>query len=311
MLDKKMKSKIYFLIFLTIFFSLIFWEKKFIFSQDSCPANTQVSTSSAILVGEVIDDGGDPNLTVWFEYGLSTNFTLKTSPMNKYGKGTFCAQIKDLTPNQTYYYRAVAKNSAGQNYGEIKSLKTQCLDPFVDLKVNNSDGPLTLPYKSNITLSWNSNNASYCRGSWTSLELPLNGSVTFNQLTSGNYNYTVTCYNYCNQTKSDSVSVTIQSLPLPVIDFKANSQSNYLEVAINDNVTFSWTVNYANSCYASGDWAGTKPLSGSETIKMTIVKLYNFFLTCTNESGQNQAMVLVNVRPKPPTVITKPAVVTY
>ena len=31
---------------------------------DTCPANTQPGETSAILVGEVTDDGGDPNLTV-------------------------------------------------------------------------------------------------------------------------------------------------------------------------------------------------------------------------------------------------------
>ena len=306
-----MKNKIYFLSFLTIFLGLVFLDKNFLFSQDFCPANTQVSSSSAILVGEVIDDGGDPSLTVWFEYGSLGNPTLKTPPMAKYGTGNFCAQITGLIPNQSYHYRAVAQNSGGINYGELKTFKTQCLGPFVDLKVNNSDGPVTLPYKSDITLSWSSNNASYCRGSWTSLELPVNGSVTFNQLTAGNYNYKITCYDYCNQAKSDGVEIIIKSPSLPVIDFKANYQSNYLEVEINDNVIFSWTANYANSCYASGDWTGTKPLSGSETIKMTSVKLYNFFLTCTNESGMNEAKVQVNVRVKPPMVITKPAVVTY
>jgi len=305
-----MIKKIYFLFFLAIVFCLIFFNKEFLFAQTSCPQNTQAFTSSAILVGEITDDGGDPNLTVWFEYGL-TNLTSKTSPIAHYGKGVFCAQITGLTPNQTYYYRAVAKNSAGVSYGETKTFKTQCLEPFVDLKANNSDGPLTLPYKSNVTLSWNSSNASYCRGSWTSLELPVNGSVTFYQLTARNYNYNITCYNSCNQTKSDSVAITIQSLSLPVIDFRANNQSNYIEVQVNDSVVFSWTTNYANSCYASGDWSGTKSFSGSQTIEMTSVKLYNFFLTCANESGESQARVQVNVRARPPIVITKPAVVTY
>jgi hypothetical protein len=56
----------------------------------------------------------------------------------------------------------------------------------------------------------------------------------------------------------------------------------------------SWTSNNANSCYASGDWSGTKPLSGSEsTGNLTSSKTYT--ITCSGPGGSASDSVTVNV----------------
>jgi len=196
--------------------------------ETSCPANTTVGETQATLVGEVTDDGGDPNLEVWFQYGRTTNYGSETAHLSQYGTGLFCTGIYDLTPCTTYNYRAVAKNSVATSYGANKSFTTVCIPtPTVDLKVNGSQGPITVSYRSTVTLSWSSTNAA--------------------------------------------------------------------------------------SCEASGDWSGVKTTSGSQTIQMNEVRAYNFTLTCQNSAGSKTATdyVTVNVAPIPPTVITKPAVVTY
>lgn len=197
-----------------------------VFSQ-GCPSNTQVGETQATLVGEITDDGGDPNLEVWFQYGKTTSYGYETSHQSKYGLGLFCATVYNLEPCTTYNYRAVAKNSAGTSYGGNQSFTTTCLPVSVDLKANNSNGPITVSYQSNVTLSWTSENAV--------------------------------------------------------------------------------------SCQASGDWSGTKAVSGSQIVQMNQVKTYTFTLTCKNSTGTKTSAdsVTVKVTANPPAVITKPAVVTY
>ena len=117
----------------------------------TCPANTIVGETQANLVGEVIDDGGDPNLEVWFNYGKTISYGLESSHASKYGIGSFCSVVYDLEPCTTYHYRAVAKNSADTSYGEDKSFTTKCLPLTVDLKANGSNGPITVSYKNNVT----------------------------------------------------------------------------------------------------------------------------------------------------------------
>ncbi|MBT9169071.1 MAG: hypothetical protein DDT19_02423 [Syntrophomonadaceae bacterium] len=102
------------------------------------------------------------------------------------------------------------------------------------------------------------------------------------------------------------------SQPSPTADIKANNSDGPLTLYYRDYVTLSWTSRNANFCTASGDWSGTKATSGSETIQLTFVKTYTFNITCRDTSGTKTATdsVQVIVRPKPPTVITKPTVGT-
>ena len=95
------------------------------------------------------------------------------------------------------------------------------------------------------------------------------------------------------------------------VDVKANSSNGPITLYYKDYVTISWTSQNAVSCSASGDWSGSKSTSGSQTIQLNSVKTYTFTLTCQNSSSQTSTdSVQVIVQPKPPTVITKPAVVT-
>ena len=193
----------------------------------TCPSNTIVGETQATLVGEVIDDGGDPNLEVWFKYGKTINYGLESLHSSRYGIGLFCSTVYNLEPCTTYHYQAVAKNSADTSYGGDKSFTTKCLPVTIDIKVNDSDGPITVSYKDNITLSWSSENSA--------------------------------------------------------------------------------------SCQASGDWSGTKAVSGSQVIQMNEVKTNTFTITCQDFTGTKTETdsVTVVVTPYPPVVITKPAIVTY
>ncbi|MDI6603179.1 MAG: hypothetical protein QME57_03645 [Patescibacteria group bacterium] len=97
-----------------------------------------------------------------------------------------------------------------------------------------------------------------------------------------------------------------------IVDVKANDSNGPITLKYKDYVTISWTSQNADSCTTSGDWSGSKSISGSETIQLNQIKTYTFTLTCkNNNTGKTESdSVQVIVQPKPPTVITKPAIVT-
>jgi len=83
--------------------------------------------------------------------------------------------------------------------------------PTVDLKVENSDGPITLPYNINATLSWTSSNAKTCtaHGDWSG-EKSFTGSEPTGNLTAFKY-YSLTCTNNSGFS-ADSVIVHVATI---------------------------------------------------------------------------------------------------
>ena len=116
-------SLIKIMVFSAIFLTAGFLVLNFALAQ-SCPSDTQVEGTQATLVGEITNDGGDPNLEVWFRYGKTASYGSETSHQSKYGTGVFCATIYGLESGTTYYYQAIAKNRGGTSYGEAKSFTT-------------------------------------------------------------------------------------------------------------------------------------------------------------------------------------------
>ena len=57
----------------------------------------------------------------------------------------------------------------------------------------------------------------------------------------------------------------------------------------------TWTTTNTISCSASGDWNGTKTLSGSENLVLSDVKTYTFTLTCRGEDPQNTTSKSIDV----------------
>jgi hypothetical protein len=57
------------------------------------------------------------------------------------------------------------------------------------------------------------------------------------------------------------------------------------QTEVNNYVTLTWSSQNATSCTASGNWNGTKSLSGSEDIHVTEEKTYTYTLTCSGASA--------------------------
>ena len=179
---------------------------------------------SATLTGEITDDGGDPNLTVWFQYGKTTSYGSETSHQSKTGTGEFNATVSGLENCTTYHYRAAAKHQDFNDtmYGQDKTFTTQC-NVTVDLKANNSDGPVTVAYKdrNSFSLSWTSQNADSCTasGDWSGSKSTSNSYGETIQLSQvRTYTFTLTCQNNTSgNSASDSVQVILQAPAAPVV----------------------------------------------------------------------------------------------
>ena len=86
-----------------------------------------VSGTTATLTGDV-NPNGSPT-TAWFEWSTSSNLgNLSLTPAQAVGSGTtvvpITAGLTGLSPGTTYYYQAVASNSAGRSPGGILSFTT-------------------------------------------------------------------------------------------------------------------------------------------------------------------------------------------
>ena len=63
--------------------------------------------------------------------------------------------------------------------------------------------------------------------------------------------------------------------------------SSFDSIAVSSSVDLTWSTTNTVSCSASGDWNGSKSLSGSENLILSDVKTYTFTLTCRGEDPQN------------------------
>ncbi len=177
--------------------------------------------------------------------------------------------------------------------------------PTVNLKVNGSDGPITLQEPADYTLSWTSNNADTCTasGSWSGTK-PLNGSQDVYDKPYGTYTYTIRCSN-SSGSASDSVTVNVTKRPtptptpipspLPTVNLKVNGSDGPITLQEPADYTLSWTSNNADTCTASGSWSGTKPLNGSQDVYDKPYGTYTYTIRCSNSSGSAFDSVTVNV----------------
>ena len=82
---------------------------------------TNITSTSAIAGGTVVEDGGYPVVRRGICYSTSTQPTVSgLHTTDGAGTGEYVSQLTNLTPGTTYYYRAYATNGVGTVYGEQK-----------------------------------------------------------------------------------------------------------------------------------------------------------------------------------------------
>jgi len=87
-------------------------------------------TSSSVQLNGAINPQGDPT-TWYFEYGLTSNYGLRTAPATLAGLGirAINAPIAGLRPSTTYYFRLVANSANGLYVGPGQTFTTKVPPP--------------------------------------------------------------------------------------------------------------------------------------------------------------------------------------
>lgn len=87
---------------------------------------SDIGTTYATLNGNITATGGENCDYRGFQWGLSSgNYSDNWTGSGSFGTGAFDHQITSLSDNTTYYYRAIAHNSAGWGYGSEVEFSTE------------------------------------------------------------------------------------------------------------------------------------------------------------------------------------------
>ncbi len=76
----------------------------------------------------------------------------------------------------------------------------------------------------------------------------------------------------------------------PKLDFDRQSPTSY--ILEGSGQSFSWTSSNVSTCTASGDWSGSRPANGTESLSFTKTGSYTYTLTCSNNSGAQVSKTL-------------------
>jgi len=171
--------------------------------------------------------------------------------------------------------------SATGGYVDIRAVTTLYRTtpaPTVDLRVNNSNGPLNLAGPASYNLTWTSTNAASCSASnsWSGAQAT-HGSQAFSGITSGTYTYTITCSNPAGSAV-DSVTVNVLAAPTVSVSAPAN-------LTAPASYTATWTSSNAVSCSGTDRFSGLSGLTGSRAEVSLPAGVYDYTVTCTNEAG--------------------------
>jgi hypothetical protein len=194
--------------------------------------------------------------------------------------------------------------TASGGYVDIRAVTTTYRStaiPTVDLKVNNTNGPVSQSIPGNYTLSWTSTNAAGCSasGSWSGSK-GISGSQAISNVAAGTYTYVLTCTNP-NGSASDSVTAYVYGSP--TVDVQINNQNGPLTFIEPASFTVTWSSVNASTCQAEGNLTGPIGLSGAKPVSGLPQGNYAYTVRCSNPLGaQAIDTVNVSVHPSPPTV---------
>jgi hypothetical protein len=152
-----------------------------------------------------------------------------------------------------------------------------------------------VPLGGSAVLTWSTIYAQGCTasGNWSGPQVT-SGSTTVTPAAAGTAVYTLSCYNGIGEQAANSVTLAVGVAPsAPTL---ALAQTT---VTVGNSTTLTWSSSDASSCMASGNWTGTEPTSGSQTITPTSAGAETFSLTCSNSVGTSGASTVTLTATEP------------
>ncbi len=201
--------------------------------------------------------------------------------------------------NHNFY--AMACNTTGCSpWSPVKILTVIASTPAPTLTFTASPSSVTVGSASNLT--WSTTNATACTasgdwsGSKTASGLPIVSTGVLNTVKT--YTYTLKCTGAGGEVTKSATVIVSSGAPVPTLTFTANPTS----VAVGGSSNLTWSATDVTTCIASGDWSGSKSLSGVQsTGVLNTVKTYTYTLRCIAGGGDIIRTVTVTVgSPSPP-----------
>lgn len=206
-----------------------------------------------------------------------------------------------LTADTTF--TLTCSNSGGGNAARSVTVDVASATPPPTVSLTAS--PSAVAAGSSSTLSWTTSDATSCNGTggvsgWPGSKSVPNGSQSVGPLSVA-ATFTLSCTGAGGTTPR---SVTVSLLSAPAVTFTANPTT----VTSGARTTLNWNSQNATACAASGAWAGSKSLSGSEQ-SAPLNQTSTFNLDCTGAGGSTgrSTTVMVTAAPPPPPPPPAPA----
>jgi hypothetical protein len=236
--------------------------------------------------------------------------------------GTTVNEVLGIDSSSPAYSTPVVTNSDGtgsslvlgaannKGFNILCSLKTPTAAPLTS-----TPGTTYACSDGGVTINWSGiTNSSSCVGigtGWSGSKsipsgsqfIPYPNGLTF-ALQCNNYGLATTTTAYITPTGPTSATCTAEAnKPVFSTPLTASPTSGIQSVV---NPQLSWNVTYGAgdlpTCMATGDWSGTKGVTGSGVAQGVLgtVKTYSYTLTCTNSYGSaaSTATVVVSAAPK-------------
>lgn len=176
-----------------------------------------------------------------------------------------------VSPSETTTYVITAENADGS---VSENVTVTVVDPSILPSVDVSASPATIGYSDSTTLTWNSDNATYCTIEPGIGTVPASGTIFVSP--TEDTTYTVTAINSGGETTA-SVTVTVVCYN-PILTAYIEPDS----IELGDSATITWSSTYTDYCEIQPD-VGLVEANGSITVSPEDTTTY--IITATGHCG--------------------------
>lgn len=248
--------------------------------------NERVPNLSLDISASEVTEGGSVTLT-WYGYLISSCVAAGDWSGSRASSGR--EVISGITEDSQFYLSCSSPEGVLTDSAQVRVV-AQVMAP--SLAFSSSDSRIMRG--DSVALSWYATNADSCiaSGDWEGVR-STEGLQNLNNLLETSV-FILECSGNGRQVRQ-SVTVEVQQPEpaAPTMTLTASSGS----VDYDGSVTLSWSSTGADDCIASGDWSGSKPVNGRETID-NLMADSQFSLECSGAGGTVSRQVDVSVAPQ-------------